>query len=176
LIITISGPPGSGKSSLSKILSVKLGMELISMGDIFRKCAQDRCMCLAEYGILAKNNGDIDREIDEMQKRIAKDKDNFILEGRLSGFLVDADLKVWLKAPLAIRAARIAKRENKPVSVAKSETSEREECERERYINYYNIDIKDLSVYDFVIDSSRLSPEDISEIVSEAVECLKHHE
>jgi len=171
LRITISGPPGSGKSSLSKILSVRLGMELISMGDIFRKCAEDRRMCLAEYGILAKNNGDIDREIDEMQKRIAKDKDNLILEGRLSGFLVDADLKVWLKAPLEIRAERIAKRENKPV--AKSETSEREECERERYINYYNIDIKDLSVYDIVIDTSRLRPESISEIVSKAVECLK---
>ena len=174
--ITISGPPGSGKSSLSKILSVKLGMELISMGDIFRKCAEDRCMCLAEYGILAKNNGDIDREIDEMQKKIAKDRDNIILEGRLSGFLVDADLKIWLKAPLAIRAARIAKRENKPVSIAKSETSEREVCERDRYINYYDIDIKDLSVYDIVIDSSRLSPENISEIVSKAVECLKQYE
>jgi cytidylate kinase len=173
LRITISGPPGSGKSSLSKILSARLGMELISMGDIFRKYAQDRCMCLAEYGILAKKNGDIDREIDEMQKRMAKDKDNIILEGRLSGFLVDADLKVWLKAPLDIRAQRIAKRENKPLSVAKSETSEREDCERDRYINYYNIDIKDLSVYDIVIDTSRMSPQNISEIVSKAVECLK---
>ncbi len=173
MIITISGPPGSGKSTLSKILSAKLGMELISMGDIFRKCAEDRCMCLAEYGILAKCNGDIDREIDEMQKKIAKEKDNIILEGRLSGFLVDAGLKVWLKAPLEIRAERIARRENKPVSAALAETSEREECERERYINYYEIDIKDLSVYDLVIDSTRLSPEDIYEIVAKAIECMK---
>ncbi len=173
MIITISGPPGSGKSTLSKILSAKLGMELISMGDIFRKCAEDRCMCLAEYGMLAKSNGDIDREIDEMQKKIAKEKDNIILEGRLSGFLVDADLKVWLKAPPEIRAERIARRENKSVPLALAETSEREECERERYINYYNIDIKDLSVYDIVIDSTRLSPEDICEIVAKAVERLK---
>ncbi len=172
MIITISGPPGSGKSTLSRILSVKLGMELISMGDVFRKCAEDRCMCLAEYGILAKSNGDIDREIDEMQKRIAKEKDNIILEGRLSGFLVDANLKVWLKAPLEVRAERIAKRENKPVSVAMAETSERECCERERYLNYYNIDIKDLSVYDLVIDSGKWGAEEISEIVMKAVECL----
>lgn len=172
MILTISGPPGSGKSTLSKILSVKLGLELISMGDVFRKCAQDRCMCLAEFGILARNNGDIDREIDAMQKRIAVERDNILLEGRLSGFLVDADLKVWLKAPIEIRAERIAKRESKPVPAAMSETSEREVCERERYLNYYNIDINDLSAYDLVIDSSKWKPEEISEIVMKAVECL----
>ncbi|MCZ7356795.1 MAG: AAA family ATPase [Candidatus Methanoperedens sp.] len=172
MILTISGPPGSGKSTLSKILSVKLGLELISMGDVFRKCAEDRCMCLAEFGILARNNGDIDREIDAMQKRIAIERDDILLEGRLSGFLVDADLKVWLKAPIEIRAERIAKRESKSVPDAMSETSEREVCERERYINYYNIDINDLSVYDLVIDSSRWKPEEISEIVIKAVECL----
>ncbi len=171
--ITISGPPGSGKSTLSKMLSVKLGLELVSMGDIFRKLANDRCMSLDEFGTLAKCNDEIDRKLDEAQKKIAMEKDDIILEGRLSGFLVDADLKVWLKAPLKIRAERIAKRENKSVSSAMKETSEREECERVRYLNYYKIDIRDLSVYDIVIDSTKLSPEEIYEIVGKAVECLK---
>ena len=171
--ITISGPPGSGKSTLSKMLSAKLGMELVSMGDVFRKLASDRCMSLGEFGTLAKCNDEIDRKLDEEQKKIAKQKDNIILEGRLSGFLVDADLKVWLKAPLEIRAARIAEREGKPVNSAMKETSEREECERVRYLNYYNIDIRDLSVYDIVIDSTKLDPEEICEIVIKAVECLK---
>ncbi|MCX9011510.1 MAG: AAA family ATPase [Candidatus Methanoperedens sp.] len=170
--ITISGPPGSGKSTLSRMLSARLGLPLISMGDIFRRCAEDRCMCLAEYGLLARQNGNIDREIDEMQKKVAREKDNIILEGRLSGFLVDADLKVWLKAPLEVRAERIAKRENKSVQISMAETSEREECERERYLNYYNIDIMDLSVYDIVIDSSKWGAEEIGEIVLKAVECL----
>lgn len=171
--ITISGPPGSGKSTLSKLLSARLGLELVSMGDIFRKHAKDRCMSLDEFGTLAKCSDKIDRKLDEEQKKIAKEKDNIILEGRLSGFLAEADLKVWLKAPLEIRAERIAKRENKPVSFAMKETSEREECERVRYLNYYNIDIRDLSVYDIVIDSTKLSPDKICEIVGKAVECLK---
>ncbi len=144
-------------------------MELISMGDIFRKMAQDRCMSLEEFGLLAKRDDDIDRKLDDEQKRIAKEKDNIILEGRLSGFLVDADLKVWLKAPVEVRAERIAQREGKPDSTAMAETSEREQCERERYLNYYNIDINDLSVYDLVIDSSKWSPEEINEIVVKAV-------
>lgn len=169
MIITISGPPGSGKSTLSKILSVRLGLELVSMGDIFRKCARQRCMSLDEFGQVAKCNEKIDREIDEMQKNIARENDNIMIEGRLSGFLVDADLRVWLKAPLGIRAKRIAKRENKSETLAMEETSQREECERERYLKYYNIDIKDLSVYDLIIDSSKWNPEEISEIVQKAV-------
>jgi cytidylate kinase len=143
-------------------------MELVSMGDIFRKLAQDRCMSLEEFGLLAKCNDDIDRKLDEEQKRIAKKKDNIILEGRLSGFLLDADLKVWLKAPLKVRAERIAQRENKSVTKAMAEASEREECERERYLKHYNIDIRDLSVYDLVIDSTKWNPEEISEIVVNA--------
>ncbi len=171
--ITISGPPGSGKSTLSKMLSARLGMELVSMGDIFRKLASQRCMSLDEFGMLAKCNDEIDRKLDEEQKKISDEKDNIIIEGRLSGFLVDADLKVWLKAPLKVRAERIAKRENKPLSSAVKETSEREECERVRYLNYYDIDIRDLSVYDIVIDSTKLNPEEICKIVGKAVECLK---
>lgn len=169
MIITISGPPGSGKSTLSKILSARLGLELVSMGDIFRKCANERCMSLEEFGQIAKCNEKIDREIDDMQKKIALEKDNILIEGRLSGFLVDADLRVWLKAPLDIRAGRIAKRENKSQTLAMAETSQREECERERYLKYYDIDIKDLSVYDLIIDSSKWNPEELSEIVQKAV-------
>lgn len=170
--ITVSGPPGSGKSTLSKIISVRLGLEMVSMGDIFRKCAQDRCMSLDEFGEIAKCNEKIDREIDEMQKKIANEKDNILIEGRLSGFFADADLKVWLKAPLEIRAQRIAKREGKSVEIAREETSQREECERERYLNYYDIDIKDLSVYDIIIDSSKWSAQEISEIVEKAVDFI----
>ncbi len=168
MIITISGPPGSGKSTLSKILSVRLGLELVSMGDIFRKCAHDRCISLEEFGQIAKCNEKIDREIDEMQKKIANEKDDILIEGRLSGFLVDANLKVWLKAPLEIRAQRIAKREGKQVSKAMAETSEREECERERYLKYYSININNLSVYDIIIDSSRWNPEELNEIIEKA--------
>lgn len=172
MIITISGPPGSGKSTLSKLLSTQLGLELISMGDIFRKMAEDRCMSLEEFGDLAKSNDEIDRKLDESQKKIAEEKDNIILEGRLSGFLVDADLKIWLKTSLETRAERIANRENKTVSSALDETSERAKCEADRYMNYYNIDVSDLSVYDLVIDSGKWNPDEITEIVAKAVSCL----
>jgi len=43
------------------------------------------------------------------------------------------------------------------------------ENERIVYKNYYNIDIKDTSIYDIVIDSSSKSPEEIVEIIIKKV-------
>ena len=154
------------------MLSTQLGMQMISAGDIFRRMAKQHCMSLEEFGLLAKCDQNIDRKIDKMQKKIAQQRNNIILEGRVSGFLVDADLKIWLKAPLEIRAQRIAKREGKSIYSAIKETLERERCERERYIKYYNIDINNLSIYDLVIDSSKWKPEEIYEIVAKAVHYL----
>jgi cytidylate kinase len=129
-------------------------------------------MSLDEFGLIARCNEKIDRQIDEMQQEIANKKENILIEGRLSGFLVEADLKVWLKAPLEVRAQRIAKRECKSVEKAMQETSVREECERERYLKHYDIDINDLSVYDIVLDSSKWNAQEISEIVEKAVDFL----
>jgi len=54
-------------------------------------------MSLEEFGLIAKCNEKIDHEIDEMQKKIADEKDDIMIEGRLSGFLVDANLRYGLK-------------------------------------------------------------------------------
>jgi cytidylate kinase len=42
---------------------------------------------------------------------------------------------------------------------------EREECEAERYRSWYGIDLKDMSVYDLVVDTSKLIPEEIVELI-----------
>ena len=42
---------------------------------------------------------------------------------------------------------------------------ERERSEARRYKNYYNINLKDKSIYDLVIDSGNKTPEEIVEII-----------
>ncbi len=39
--ITISGPPGSGKTTACKLLSERLGLEMVVFGRIFRELAQE---------------------------------------------------------------------------------------------------------------------------------------
>jgi len=166
--ITISGLPGSGTSTIGRMLADRLSLELVSAGEAFRRLAAEYNMSLEEFGSLAERDPEIDRRLDLEQKKIALEKDGIILEGRLAGhFAEDADLRVWLDAPLSVRAARIAKREGKRVAHALDETITREECESNRYREYYQIDLDDHTIYDLVIDTSKHTPEEITNIVLE---------
>ena len=168
--ITISGLCGSGTTTVASLLSKKLNMELISSGIAFRELARERGLSLEEFGKLSESDSTFDNLIDQKQKEMALDRDNIIAEGRLSGFMVEAGLKIWLKAPLEVRSKRVAKRENKPTDQALAEITKREECDLKRYEKYYQIDLNDLSIYDLIIDSSKWLPESIADIIMSALE------
>lgn len=168
--ITISGLPGSGTTTVAKILAKKLNLKLISAGEIFRDLAAKKGMTLVEFGKYAENNPEIDLVIDKTQKEMAEKEENAVVEGRLSGYMVkNPDLKVWLFADAEIRYERIAKRENKDIAIARNETKKREELERRRYEKFYSINIDDWSVYDLAINSSRFDAERIVEIILKAL-------
>lgn len=171
--ITISGPPGSGTTSLAQYLADRHGYELVSAGEVFRTLAHERGMDLASFGKLAEKDPTVDRTIDERQKTIGESRDNIILEGRLAGWMVEnADLKIWVSASYRCRAERIADREGIDVSTAEALTIERETCETGRYRTYYQIDIKDLSVYDLVISSEKWGRVELGKIVDTALQYL----
>lgn len=95
-----------------------------------------------------------------------------LLESRLAGWLAGdaADLRFWLDAPVDVRAERIADREGKPVDVAREETTTREASEAKRYMEYYNIDYSDLSIYDISLNTARWGEHEVSEIITSVVE------
>jgi len=169
--ITLSGLPGSGTTSLARYLSSQLGFSLISAGEVFRQMAKDRNMDLAEFDMLAERDPSIDTYIDARQKEIAQEKDDIIIEGRLSGWMVsDADLKIWLMAPLACRVERILTRDSiSDLATARAFTDEREKSEALRYRIYYQIDINDLSSYHIVLNSEHWDIEKLGAIIKTAV-------
>ncbi|MBA5942025.1 MAG: AAA family ATPase [Methanophagales archaeon] len=172
--ITISGLPGSGTTTVAKLLSNELSLELISAGEMFRELAKEKGLQLWQFSKLAENSDDFDRWIDEKQGEEAMKRENVIVEGRLSGFFVPtADLKIWLKAEPDIRAERVADREKIDYKTALSVMKSREESEHKRYEHYYAIDMENLSIYDLVIDSSRWSGRDIMKVIVVAKEHLR---
>jgi cytidylate kinase len=173
--ITVSGLPGSGTTSLSRYLAEHHGFEVISAGEVFRQLAQEHNMELAEFGRLAEQNSSFDTMIDARQKEIASQRDNIIVEGRLSGWMVtDANLKIWLFAPIGCRIQRIIFRDHViNEETAKQITIERERCEAERYRSYYNIDINDLSLYHLVLNSEHWGISALGAIVDTAIDGLK---
>ena len=172
MLITVSGPAGSGKSTLARSLADALDYQYVSGGDIFRELAEERGMTPLELNRAAEDDDQIDRDLDRRLRDIAAERDDLVLESRLAGWMAGdyADVKLWLTAPLAVRADRIAQRENKPFEQARTETEERSESEAQRYAEYYDIDFGDLSIYDLAINTARWDPQGTLSIALHAVD------
>ena len=172
MLITVSGPAGSGKSTLAQSLADALDYDHVSGGDIFRTLADERELTPLELNRAAEEDDQIDRDLDRRLRDIAAERDDLVLESRLAGWMAGdyADIKLWLTAPMDVRADRIAQRENKPFEQARDETAERSESEAQRYAAYYDIDFDDLSIYDLAINTARWDPQGTLSIALHAVD------
>ena len=54
--ITISGLPGSGKTTVAEILQGQLGMRYVSTGQIFREKAKTANMSLSNFGMFREHS------------------------------------------------------------------------------------------------------------------------
>ena len=163
--ITISGPPGSGKTTVAKLLAKKLNYPLVSGGEIFRRMAREMNMDLVEFSKYAEQNPEIDRKIDEEIVRIVKSMDDVVVDSRLGGWMmhlhgIDA-FKVYIDASPDVRARRIMERDGGNFEKVLNDMLIREESEKKRYLDIYGIDFSRKDIYDLVINSDDLSPEEI---------------
>lgn len=171
--ITISGLPGTGKTTVARLLEERLGLRYVYSGEIFRKMAQKHKMSLEEFGKYCETHQEIDKKLDQYQLGILR-KGNVIVEGRISGWLAYQNhipaMKVLLDADINVRAGRIVKREQGKFEMRKKEILKREKSEATRYKKYYKIDVRDTSIYDVIIDASQKTPEEIMDIIIKKLE------
>ena len=80
MIITIGGSPGSGKSTVAKLVAKKLNLKHYSTGDFMRELAKENNMNLDEFSKHAEKNKDIDKQLDQRQIELGKKENNFIIE------------------------------------------------------------------------------------------------
>ncbi|ADI32506.1 (d)CMP kinase [Staphylothermus hellenicus] len=171
VVIVISGPPGGGKTTQARRVAEYFSLRYYSAGMIFREIARSRGLSLEELSIIAANDPSIDIEIDKRTYEEAL-KGNVVLDGHLTAWIVSgiADIKIYVTAPLHIRIKRIAGRDNIDLDKAMHETIIREYVQKKRFIEYYGIDIDDLSIFDLVINTEKLSVEETFNIIRGFIE------
>jgi predicted cytidylate kinase len=169
--ISISGPPGSGKTTVSILVADKLGYDYVLVGQVFRQMALERKVDLETFGRLAEEDETIDRELDERMLGLARANENIVLEGRLTGAMLKAKkldaFAVFVTADERVRAERIARREAKEVEPVLREMQARERSEKKRYLAYYGINPYDRTLYDLWVDSTNITAEKVAETIVE---------
>jgi cytidylate kinase len=158
-VITVGGPPGSGKSTAAKTLAGLLERTYCSAGGIFRAEAVRRNMSLPDFSALAEKDEGIDEWLDEKMVLLASPSS--LLEGRIIGqMLLQRRIPVYrimITASEQERANRISGRDGVGYDEALQAMRQREASERSRYLRYYGIDLEKLE-YEMVVDSTELGP------------------
>jgi len=172
VLLTLAGLPGSGTSTVAQLLAAELDLDHLDGGTAFRAMAAELGLSLPEFAARAEADDQIDRALDE--RLVARAREGgVVLESRLSGWLATRAelpaLRVWIACDDAERARRVGGRDGHADQDALAHNRAREASERQRYLDYYGIDLLDLTIYDLVLDSEHRSPEDlVAEIVAAA--------
>ncbi|MEM4577006.1 MAG: AAA family ATPase [Candidatus Nezhaarchaeales archaeon] len=176
LVIAISGKPGAGKTTFAKEIAYLFDLRYVSSGMLFRRLAEERGVSLVDFHKLAEKELEIDRTIDNKAIEEAR-RGNVVVEGHLAGWILHdlADLKIFFTAPLEVRAMRVAARDCIPYEEALKELKLREESNKLRAKVVYGFDLEDLSIFDVIFNTNRLSKEVISETLKTLISKFIEH-
>ena len=168
MLVTISGLPGSGTSSVAHVVSQRLGLAHVDGGTVFRAMATERGLDLRTFSSLVEATPAIDVKLDARLSDIAR-AGNVVLESRLAAWIAAnedlASTRVWIDSEEQVRAQRVALREQIEPAQALEANRAREASERLRYLSLYGIDLDDRSVYDLVIDATNESVGAVAESI-----------
>jgi cytidylate kinase len=177
-IITITGTPGSGKSSLAKLLAKRLGYKHHSVGDLRRMFAAEKGITLSELNRRSETGEeDTDTSFDDHQQSLARE-DDVVIDSRLGFHFLPQSIKLFVDADETVRAHRLMMRDGvaesaRSVEEAKRMNRARVESDRRRYHKYYGVDPFRMENYDLVLDSTRTTAEELAEQVLAQLPQLK---
>lgn len=175
-IITLGGLPGSGKSTVKRILAEKLGYTTFSTGDFVREMAFERNMSLEEFNELVKHDKTLDLLIDERLEHIEAEEDFYIIDSHLAFHFVPSAFSVFLGISPERSAERIFNDTHSPTRIksgdvmstleeAYERTQKRIQNHLERYATHYGINPYDETQYALVIDTEEKAPELVADII-----------
>lgn len=162
--VCISGLTASGKTTVSEALARDL--RITHVQNSYKAYLRDN-RGLADF--IDKTDEDFVREFDRRTIEMAK-KGDCVVSTWLSPWLIeDADLRIWLYAPLNVRIKRYMDRENIDGKEAERRVLEIDRSAAQSFKKFYNIDISELGIFDMHINTERSGIEDTVAIISLAM-------
>jgi len=171
--ISLAGDLGSGKSTVSEILIARLGAEKYSTGSIVRSLAEKYGMSVKDFNVYMETHPEIDHEVDDGLVKLSEDERFLIIDSRMAWHFTKGTFKLYLSTDVEVSAARImsANRVGEHASSLEEtvkETRARRESEKKRYLLQYGVDIKDLSNYSVVVDTTYATPSEVADCIISA--------
>ncbi len=173
--VILSGTPASGKSALAKRIAQEYGLELHSIGKLWRqrwaKLYPDRDISFEDFwkGSSREDNMEIDRLAGELIG-----KGGIIVDSRYAAIYSDDKcLKIFLDADLKLRAERVSGRQEysgKTMEEIEGILERREEDECRMGKDLFGKDYRDSLIYHIVLNTGLLSMDQEFEMVSGVLE------
>jgi cytidylate kinase len=169
--ITIAGDLGSGKSTVANHLINNINYRIESAGLIFRRLAEQHGMSAKEFNQFIESNPKYDNMVDDTIKEMGAKEENIIFDSRLAWYFVPKSFKIYMYVDVDTATERIFNDKGRvsesysDMATAKKEIIERRQSEVLRYKTFYNIDINNFKNYDFIIDTSYATKDEVNEAV-----------
>lgn len=167
--ITLSGSVGSGKSTIGKLLSEKLNVEFISVGNLSRKKAELMGMDIDQFQVYLKKHPEMDREMDKYIIEEMEGKTNFILDYRLGFHFIKNSFNVLLKVSPELALKRVSGRvgtnefyDGLGLEQKITKMNARNLNMQTRFLELYQVDFLSEKNYDLVLETDELEPQEIT--------------
>ena len=173
--ISLAGDLGSGKSTVSAIIVDRIGAKYYSTGAIVRSIAERYGMSVVEFNVYMETHPEIDHEIDDGLRALSEVDELLIIDSRLAWHFTEGTFKIYLSTDIETSALRIMNANRKgehavSLDATVADTRSRRNSEKKRYMEQYGLDIKDLSNYSLVVDTTYASPEEVAECIISSFE------
>ena len=176
-IISISGELASGKGTVSKLLAEELDYTIYRNGEYVRKLAKEKGLDITSFNSYLNEHPEIDKQIEKSAAEYAETHDHFIIDARLGWYAVPNSFKIYLTIDIDEAAKRAlndkARKDTEKfvtIEEQKADIERRYKMENERYFKIYGIHKEDLNNYDLVIDTTKLTPEEVKEKILDGYE------
>lgn len=171
MILTMTGKPCSGKSTIAQILQEKYGFKRIGVGDMFKTEAKKRGMSAEEFNAYCIKDPAYDFFIDNETARLGKELANekIIFDSRLAWHFVPNSFKVFVDVSedemtkRLTNSDRTGKEKITDAKKARESLVNRFNLENKRYQQIYKVDNLNMTNYDLVIDTTNITAEEAAD-------------